>query len=134
MLARFETATRLPAQDLARARAFYADKLGLTPAEERPGGLLYRCGGTKFALYATGSRPTGEHTRMAWTVDDLDAVVTELRARGVEFEHVNVPGLRTVDGIAEVAGNYPSAGTGERAAWFRNSEGNLLDLGEPTHD
>jgi catechol 2,3-dioxygenase-like lactoylglutathione lyase family enzyme len=134
MLARFETATRLPAQNLARARAFYADKLGLTPAEERPGGLLYRCGGTKFALFATASRPTGEHTRMTWTVDDLDAVVTELRARGVEFEHVNVPGLRTVDGIAEVAGNYPSVGTGERAAWFRDSEGNLLGLGEPTHD
>ncbi|MFC4858739.1 VOC family protein [Actinophytocola glycyrrhizae] len=134
MLDRFETATRLPAQDLDRARAFYAEKLGLTPSEERPGGLLYRCGGTRFALFTSGGRPSGEHTQMAWTVDDLEAVVAELRGRGVTFEHVEVPGLRTVGGIAEVDGNYPSAGTGERAAWFRDSEGNLLGIGEPTLD
>ncbi|HEX5620238.1 MAG TPA: hypothetical protein VFX51_17595, partial [Solirubrobacteraceae bacterium] len=64
--------------------------------------------------------------------DDIDATVAELRRRGVEFDDVDVPGLKTVDGIAEVEGNYPSKGsTGERAAWFRDSEGNLLGLGEP---
>jgi catechol 2,3-dioxygenase-like lactoylglutathione lyase family enzyme len=134
MLEHFEVATRLPAQNLARARAFYAEKLGLHPAEERPGGLLYRCGNTRFALFASAGRATGDHTQMAWTVDDIEAVVDELRSRGVEFEHVDVPGLRTVDGIAEVAGNYPSAGTGERAAWFRDSEGNLLGIGQPIRD
>jgi hypothetical protein len=68
---------------------------------------------------------------MAWQVDDLDAVVAELRQRGVVFEQVDIRGLRTVDGIAEVAGNYPSAGGGgERAAWFRDSEGNLLGIGQ----
>jgi catechol 2,3-dioxygenase-like lactoylglutathione lyase family enzyme len=134
MLDRFETATRLPAQNLDRARAFYADKLGLTPVEERPGGLLYRCGGSKFALFGSSGRATGEHTQMAWTVDDIEAVVDELRRRGVVFEDVDVPGLRTVDGIAEVQGNYPSVGTGERAAWFRDSEGNLLGIGQPIRD
>jgi catechol 2,3-dioxygenase-like lactoylglutathione lyase family enzyme len=131
MLERYDVATRLPAQNLDRARAFYRDRLGLTPVEERPGGLLYRCGGTTFVVFASTGRATGEHTQMGWRVDDIEEAVDELRARGVEFEHVDVPGLRTVDGIAEVAGNYPSAGTGERAAWFRDSEGNLLALSEP---
>jgi catechol 2,3-dioxygenase-like lactoylglutathione lyase family enzyme len=134
MLSHHEVATRLPAQNLARAKAFYADKLGLTPAEERPGGVLYRCGNTRFALFASGGRSSGEHTQMSWEVDDIEAVVDELRSRGVEFEHVDVPGLRTVDGIAEVSGNYPSVGTGERAAWFRDSEGNLLGIGQPIRD
>lgn len=132
MLDRYDAVTRLPAQDLDRARTFYAEKLGLHPAEERPGGLLYRCGDTRFVLFASTGRATGDHTQMAWTVDDLDAVVAELRGRGVEFEDYDLPGLRTVNGIVEVAGNYPSVGTGERGVWFHDSEGNLLGIGQPT--
>jgi catechol 2,3-dioxygenase-like lactoylglutathione lyase family enzyme len=125
-------ATRLPAQDLERARRFYADVLGLEPVEERPGGLRYACGGGSFALFASAGRPSGEHTQMGFQVPDLDAAVTELRRRGVTFEEVDVPGLRTADGIAEVEGAYPSdGGRGERAAWFRDSEGNLLGIGQP---
>ena len=124
-------ATRLPAQDLRRARAFYADKLGLEPVEERPGGLLYRCSGCEFALFESVGSSQGTFTQMAWTVDDIVATVAELRERGVVFEEVDVPGLKTVDGIAEVAGNYPSKGTGEKGAWFRDSEGNMLGIGEP---
>jgi catechol 2,3-dioxygenase-like lactoylglutathione lyase family enzyme len=132
MLERGTVATRLPAQDLARARAFYAEKLGLEPAEERPGGLLYRCAGGEFALFETAGGPSGSHTQMGWEVDDIEACVAELRPRGVVFEEVDVPGLRTVDGIAEVEGNYPSkGGVGERAAWFRDSEGNMLGIGQP---
>jgi catechol 2,3-dioxygenase-like lactoylglutathione lyase family enzyme len=134
MLADATVATRLPARNLKRARAFYADKLGLEPAEERPGGLLYRLGGTRFALFASGGAASGEHTQMAFEVADLEAVVDELRRRGVVFEDVDVPGLRTVDGICEVEGNYPSVGVGERAAWFRDSEGNLLGIGQPIRD
>jgi catechol 2,3-dioxygenase-like lactoylglutathione lyase family enzyme len=132
ILAAGSVATRLPAQDLARARRFYAEKLGLEPVETRPGGLRYECvDGSGFALFESTGRPSGEHTQMAWKVDDIEAVVAELRSRGVVFEDVDLPGLRTVDGIAEVAGNYPSAGgAGERAAWFRDSEGNLLGLGQ----
>ena len=124
-------ATRLPAQDLARARAFYADVLGLEPAEERPGGLLYRCRSGTFALYESSGRPSGAHTQMGFEVDDLRAVVAELRARGLVLEQVDVPGLRTVDGVAEVTGNYPSKGdVGELACWFYDSEGNLLGCGQ----
>ena len=127
-----EVTTRLPAQDLERARAFYAKKLGLEPVEERAGGLRYECGGGRFSLFESTGAASGDHTQMAWEVDDIAAVVAQLRSRGVMFEEVDVPGLRTVDGIADVEGNYPSAGgVGERAAWFRDSEGNLLGIGQP---
>ena len=80
---------------------------------------------------SAGSSP-GTFTQMAFEVDDLDATVAELRRRGVVFEDVDLPGLITVDGIAEVAGNYPSkGGRGERAAWFRDLDGNLFGVGQP---
>jgi catechol 2,3-dioxygenase-like lactoylglutathione lyase family enzyme len=124
-------ATRIPAQDLNRARAFYADKLGLEPSEERPGGLLYRCASGEFALFESAGASPGTFTQMAWEVDDIVATVAELKERGVVFEDVDLPGLKTVDGIAEVSGNYPSkGGKGERAAWFRDSEGNMLGIGQ----
>jgi catechol 2,3-dioxygenase-like lactoylglutathione lyase family enzyme len=122
MLANARTATRLPAQDLDRARAFYADKLGLQPAEERPGGILYRpAGGGEFALFSSSGAPSGTHTQMGFEVEDIEAVAAELRRQGVVLE---------VEAITEVEGNYPSKGSGERAIWFRDSEGNLLGVGE----
>ena len=131
MLKPRSVATRLPAQDLNRARAFYADKLGLEPSEERPGGLLYRCAGGEFALFQSAGASPGSFTQMGWTVDDIEATVAELRMRGVIFEEYDLPGLTTVNGIAEIAGNYPSKGSGERGAWFRDSEGNMLGIGQP---
>jgi catechol 2,3-dioxygenase-like lactoylglutathione lyase family enzyme len=124
-------ATRLPAQDLERARAFYAEKLGLEPVEERHGGLRYVCAAGEFALFASAGTASGDHTQMGWEVEDIEATVRDLRTRGVVFEEYDLPGLRTVDGIAEVEGNYPSKGSHERGAWFRDSEGNLLGIGEP---
>jgi catechol 2,3-dioxygenase-like lactoylglutathione lyase family enzyme len=129
LLARGRVATRLPAQDLERARRFYSEKLGLEPVDERPGGLLYRCGGADFALFTSTGASPGTFTQMGWEVEDIETAVSELRQRGVVFEEVDVPGLRTRDGIAEIDGNYPSKGArGER---FRDSEGNLLGVGEP---
>jgi catechol 2,3-dioxygenase-like lactoylglutathione lyase family enzyme len=133
MLEGSDVAARLPAQDLERAKAFYAEKLGLRPSEERPGGLRYRCGKGWFALFASSGLPSGNHTQLGWEVEDIEATVTELRARGVVFEEYDLPGLKTVNGIAQVAGHYPSrGGLGEKAAWFRDSEGNLLGIGQPT--
>ena len=131
MLSEGRIASRLPAQDMDRARAFYADKLGLEPVEEREGGLRYVCAAGEFALFQSAGAPSGAHTQMGWEVDDIEATVRELRSRGVTFEKYDLPGLRTVDGIADIEGNYPSKGTGERAAWFRDSEGNLLGIGQP---
>ncbi|MGW2763838.1 VOC family protein [Streptomyces sp. NPDC001275] len=116
-----------------RGRHRLSGRRGLRPVEERPGGLLYRCGETYFALFlSTGASP-GAFTQMAWEVDGIEAAVSELWRRGVVFEEVDRPGFRTQDGIAEVEGNYPSKGArGERGAWFRDSEGNLLGIGRPT--
>jgi catechol 2,3-dioxygenase-like lactoylglutathione lyase family enzyme len=131
MLKHSDVAARLPAQDLARAKLFYRDKLGLIPSEERPGGLRYQCGNGWFSLFESAGIPSGNHTQLAWEIDDIEATVAQLRARGVVFEEYDLPGLTTVNGIAEVAGNYPSrGGVGEKAAWFRDSEGNLLGIGQ----
>lgn len=131
MLKEARVATRLPAQDLKRARAFYADKLGLHPVEEREGGLRYVCAAGEFALFESAGAASGDHTQMAWEVEDIGATVAELRSRGVVFEEYDAPGLRTIDGIVTIEGNYPSKGVGERGAWFRDSEGNLLGIGQP---
>jgi catechol 2,3-dioxygenase-like lactoylglutathione lyase family enzyme len=133
MLNSAKVATRIPAQDLERARAFYSEKLGLEPVEDRDGGLLYRSGAGEFGVFASTGAPSGEHTQMAFEVEDIEATVMELRGRGVVFEEYALPGLRTKNGIAEIDGNYPSKGTGERAAWFRDSEGNLLGIAQPIH-
>jgi catechol 2,3-dioxygenase-like lactoylglutathione lyase family enzyme len=131
MLKDGKVATRIPAQDLDRARAFYADKLGFDPVEERPGGLRYACAAGEFVVFQSAGASSGDHTQIAFEVDDLEATVAELRSRGVTFEEYDAPGLTTVDGIADIEGNYPSKGIAERGAWFRDSEGNLLGVGQP---
>jgi catechol 2,3-dioxygenase-like lactoylglutathione lyase family enzyme len=82
-------------------------------------------------VFQSAGRASGDHTQIAFEVDDIESVVAELRRRGVVFEEVDVRGLRTVDGIADIEGNYPSKGVGEGGAWFRDSEGNLLGVGQP---
>ena len=134
VLKRARVVARIPASDLERARAFYADKLGLQPDEERDGGLLYRCGAGEFGLFASAGAASGAHTQLAFEVDDIEAAVAELSRRGVVFEEYDLPGMKTVGGIADIEGNYPSKGTGERGAWFRDSEGNMLGLGQPVGD
>lgn len=131
MLAKAKVAARLPAKDLNRARAFYSEKLGLDPVEQREGGLRYVCAAGEFAIFLSAGAESGTHTQMGWEVEDIQATVRELRGRGVKFEEYDLPGLKTVDGIAEILGNYGSKGIGERGAWFRDSEGNLLGIGQP---
>ena len=114
----------IPAQDLERAKAFYADKLGLKPSEERPEGLRYQLGSGAFLLFESTGAASGDHTQLSWDVDDVEATVEELRGRGVVFEEYDLPGFKTVDGIAEIAG--------EKGAWFKDSEGNLLAIGQRT--
>jgi catechol 2,3-dioxygenase-like lactoylglutathione lyase family enzyme len=113
----------LPASDLERAKRWYADVLGLTPLVETDQWLTYRCGDSVLQLYPTGSAGTAQHTLGGWVVDDLEATVADLRGRGVVFEEYDFPGLRTVDGIAQL-------GDVERAAWFKDSEGNILAISQ----
>ena len=92
-----------------------SEKLGLEPAEERPGGLLYRFSNGEFALYGSGGVSPGTFTQMGFEVDDLEAVVTELKRRGVEFEEVDIPGLETTRRHRRGRGQLPEQGPQGRA-------------------
>jgi predicted enzyme related to lactoylglutathione lyase len=117
----------IPAQDLERAKAYYAEQLGLTPSSEGRIGIRYHLAdGTRFRLFRSGGKASGTHTQMALTVEDLVATVKELRSRGVQFEEYDSPRLKTTDGIADVG--YA------KAAWLRDSEGNLIGISQPAAD
>ena len=111
----------IPASDLQRARDFYADKLGLTPSAEYGGeALAYRTtGGTAFNVYRTEYAGQAGHTIAQWHVDDIEAQVRDLKAKGVAFETYDMPGVQWDGEIAEI----PGMG---RAAWFKDSEGNTM--------
>ena len=121
MLANHAVHAALPASDMERAKKFYTEKLGLTPQSETPGGVFYECGeGTRFLVYPTEGTASGTHTQLGWTVGDIEAEVAALKAKGVVFEEYDTPYLKTVNGVA-------SPGP-VKAAWFQDSEGNLLGL------
>lgn len=122
MLKELEIIAVLPAKDIARARDFYRDVLGLEPADAMDEeNLLYRCGsGTSFLLYKTENAGTAKNTQMGWGTDNIDAEVEELRGRGAVFEEYDFPGLKTVNGIAATPVG--------KAAWFTDTEGNILNL------
>jgi catechol 2,3-dioxygenase-like lactoylglutathione lyase family enzyme len=121
MLSDCRVYTTLPVTDPGRARAFYAEKLGLRPTE--PNGDFYECGGgTRFVISLMGSRPGG-HTQMGFLVDDIAAAVRELKSKGVVFEEYDLPSLKTNGGIAD-RGDM-------KVAWFKDSEGNMLGIAQP---
>jgi predicted enzyme related to lactoylglutathione lyase len=113
----------IPAADLDRARAFYAEKLGLEPTDEVGGEVLVyeTAGGTTFQVYRTDFAGTAGHTIAQWHVSDIEAEVRALQAKGVAFETYEMPGVQWQDGIADMEGMG-------RAAWFKDSEGNILCL------
>jgi catechol 2,3-dioxygenase-like lactoylglutathione lyase family enzyme len=133
-LSNAHTITKLPAQNLDRARAFYRDKLGLEPVEERVGGLRYVCGPTEFHLFSSGGSPSGASTQMAFEVEDLEAALADLRARGVTFERFEMPGFEVHGDAIAAPDNYPSKGTGELGTFFYDSEGNLIGIAQPTRE
>jgi catechol 2,3-dioxygenase-like lactoylglutathione lyase family enzyme len=113
----------LPASDLERAKQFYSEKLGLTPDTELPAGVFYRCGGgTRFLVFPSSGAPSGTHTQMGWQVEDIDAMVADLTGKGVVFQEYDTPNLKTINGVASLG---PL-----RAAWFNDSEGNLIGLAQ----
>jgi catechol 2,3-dioxygenase-like lactoylglutathione lyase family enzyme len=113
----------IPASDFERAKRFYRETLGLTPVKETDQWATYRAGSTFFQVYPTSSAGTARHTLGGWRVQDLRSAVRELRERGVRFEEYDFPGLKTEDGIARL-------GDVELAAWFKDSEGNILAVSQ----
>jgi catechol 2,3-dioxygenase-like lactoylglutathione lyase family enzyme len=124
MLANAPVTTMLPVTDLARARAFYEGKLGLTAGAPKPDGkLVYACGGAHLALFPRSSPTRAEHTAISFEVKNVEQMVKALAERGVVFEDYDFPGLKTVNNVC-VLGS-------EKAAWFKDTEGNLLCIHEP---
>jgi catechol 2,3-dioxygenase-like lactoylglutathione lyase family enzyme len=122
MLANFAIGFNIPAADVSRAKQFYAEKLGLTPVAELPTRVVYTCGGSSFALVPSESAGKAPYSLMTWYVDDLATEMAVLRSKGVAFEEYDWPGLKTVNGVANLEGN--------QLAWFKDSEGNLLALAQ----
>ena len=121
MLNDSKVTANVPAADLGRAQAFYADKLGLTPAREMAGEvLIYRtAGGTEFQVYRTDYAGQAGHTIAQFHVSDIQSEVHDLKAKGVTFETYDMPGVQWDGVIASMAGLG-------RAAWFKDSEGNTM--------
>ena len=114
----------LAAADLGRARNWYSEKLGLVPAVERPGVLVYRVGRSIFTVFESPYAGTAKNTVAAWNVGDLGSEMSRLRARGVVFEEYDFEDLKTVDGVA-------TNDDGTLEAWFVDSEGNTFVLSQP---
>jgi catechol 2,3-dioxygenase-like lactoylglutathione lyase family enzyme len=109
--------------DIERAKKFYGETLGLKPVDERADGVRYEAGGgTLVLVYPSQFAGTAQSTYMGFDVEDLEKAVGELRDRGVVFEEYDMPGLKTVDGIAEIEG--------VKGAWFKDPDGNILSIGQ----
>lgn len=121
MLQSYPMYAYIPARDLARAREFYEQRIGLVPKQEINGGVAYEfAGGSACFLYPTPNGGTSQASQAFWAVDDVDALIGRLKARGITFEDYDMPGERSPAG-AVIAG-------GAKAAWFKDSEGNIMAL------
>ncbi len=114
----------LPASDLERAKNWYADKLGLRPtSEDEYAGARYETGGSAFLLYESAFAGTNQATAAGFAVDNFDDVIDQLRAKGVAFEEVDFGEMgKTVDGVISTPDGQ------DKAAWFKDSEGNIISV------
>ena len=112
----------IPVSNLQRARKFYEEKVGLRPGEEYGGGVIYRCGGTEVFMYPTGNAGTSRASQAFWQVNDVEAEVAALKARGVVFEEYDMPGIKMKNSVA--------TGGGAKTAWFKDSDGNIMAVSQ----
>jgi predicted enzyme related to lactoylglutathione lyase len=112
----------IPVSDISRARIFYEEVLNLKPKEEYAGGVTYECGGSELFMYPTPNAGTSKASQAFWQVADVEAEVTELKARGVKFEEYNMPGATMKNSIL--------TGGGAKTAWFKDTEGNILAVSQ----
>ena len=112
----------IPASNVARARKFYEQTIGLRPKQEYSGGVIYECGGAEVFLYPTSNAGTSRASQAYWQVADVEAEVAELKARGVKFEEYDMPGVTMTNSIATAGG--------AKTAWFKDTEGNTLAVSQ----
>jgi catechol 2,3-dioxygenase-like lactoylglutathione lyase family enzyme len=118
-LATGDAVATIGVKSVKAARKFYEDKLGFEPEDARDGQVLtYTSGGSRLFVYESKYGGTNEATAVTWVIDDVDGVAASLKARGVKFEHYDMPGMK-LEGDVHVAGTM-------RAAWFKDPDGNIL--------
>jgi catechol 2,3-dioxygenase-like lactoylglutathione lyase family enzyme len=124
MLTNAPVTTMLPVMDMTRARDFYEKKLGLAPVGLKPDGkFVYACGGgAVIALFPKEGGTKADHTAVSFQVQDIGAVIKSLKTNGVVFEDYDYPGLKTINHVCVLGA--------EKAAWFKDTEGNYLCIHE----
>lgn len=111
----------IPAKDVARARRFYEEKVGLKPKQAIAGGIVYEFAGkTACFLYPTPNAGTSKASQLFWQVKDIEQEVAALKSRGVTFEDYDMPGVKSPSGVVTMDGT--------KGAWFKDSEGNILAI------
>jgi catechol 2,3-dioxygenase-like lactoylglutathione lyase family enzyme len=114
--------TDIATKDIGKARQFYGDKLGLKELKrDEHGCTFYQSGNGTVKLYESNLAGTNRATYMSWDVDNISDAVDELKSKGIKFEHYDMPGV-THEGEVHVIGK-------ERAAWFKDPDGNILCVG-----
>jgi catechol 2,3-dioxygenase-like lactoylglutathione lyase family enzyme len=118
MLGSFNIRPDIAVKDLARAKDFYEDVLGLKLVDENDEELVFQSGSNKLNVYRSEYAGTNQATYVSWDADDVDAAVEALKGKGMAFEHYDMPGM-TLEGDVHVM-------DGMRAAWFKDPDGNVL--------
>ncbi len=117
---------KLPAQDVERARTFYRETFGLEPYGEHNRHLHYEIDGGYFIIFPSSGAPSGTHDQLGFVVEDIEAATAQLRSKGIAFEDYEAPPHVTKrNGITDLGA--------VRAAWLKDSEGNLISIGQFTN-
>jgi predicted enzyme related to lactoylglutathione lyase len=122
MLKDAEVLAMVAVSDVDAGKQFYGETLGLTQTDEDMGGVTYSSGSGRLFMYQAPTAGKNQATSATWEVEDIAAVVNNLKAKNVPFEHYEFPGV-TYKGDVHVMG-------GMKAAWFKDPDGNILGLGE----
>jgi catechol-2,3-dioxygenase len=119
MLSDADVVATLAVKDIDKAKEYYGKTLGLNQVDENPGGVTYKSGSGKLFVYQSQTAGTGEATCASWGVSDVGGLVSELKEKGVKFEHYEMPGV-TREGDIHVMGPM-------KAVWFKDPDGNILN-------
>jgi catechol-2,3-dioxygenase len=120
MLSNFNVSPVLAVKDLASATQFYGGVLGLQPATENDYEIYYKTGGGTLEVYVSSYAGTNQATAATWEVTGIETLVSDLKDKGINFEHYDMPGAK-LEGDIHVM-------EGMKAAWFKDPDGNILCL------
>ena len=121
MLRDTDAVATLAVRDLNAAAKFYGETLGLSRAStEDNEAIVFESGDTTINVYRSTFAGTNKATALTWAVDDVEEIVRTLKAKGVTFEHYDLPGTRR-EGDVHVSGDI-------KVAWFKDPDGNILSV------